>query len=176
MLGKLRELTINRDGTQNVTITVSDDFVNTFDALKDHPVTVEIKKAQKGRSKDANAMCWALCSDIGKALTPPVDKEDIYRRAVRAVGVYSQVILTSWDFETVRKRWCSRGVGWFAEIADSSDVGRVWVHLYYGTSVYTVDEMRLVLDWLMDEARQMQIIIPLSKKEEEKLLERWGKH
>jgi hypothetical protein len=35
--------------------------------------------------------------------------------------------------------------------------------------------MRLVLDWLLDEAEQMQIPIPLSKADEERLLERWGK-
>lgn len=175
MTGKLRDLTVNRDGTQNITVTVEDDFAATFDALKDHPVTVEIKKASKGRSKDANAMCWALCSDIGKAMTPPMDKEQVYRRAIRAVGVYTPVTVVVWDLATIKRRWESHGVGWFGEVVDDAGTGKKLIHLYYGSSTYTVEEMKRLLDWLVDEAQQMQIPIPLSKAEEERLLERWGK-
>lgn len=146
-----------------------------FDRLKGKEISVEIKKASPGRSRDANAMCWALCSDIGKAMKPPLAKEDVYRMAIKAVGVYTPVILTNWDLDTVKRRWEEKGVGWFVEIADRDSVGRTWVNLYYGTSAYSADEMRLVLDWLIDQAEQMQISIPLSKKDEEDLLERWGK-
>ena len=175
MTGKLQGLTLNRDGTQNITVTVEDDFAATFDALKDHPVTVEIKKASKGRSKDANAMCWALCSDIGKAMTPPMDKEEVYRRAIRAVGVYTPVTVVVWDLATIKRRWESHGVGWFGEVVDDAGTGKKLIHLYYGSSTYTVEEMKRLLDWLVDEAQQMEIPIPLSKAEEERLLERWGK-
>ena len=175
MIGKLQGLTLNRDGTQNITVTVEEDFAATFDALKDYPVTVEIKKASKGRSKDANAMCWALCSDIGKAMTPPMDKEQVYRRAIRAVGVYTPVTVVVWDLATIKRRWESHGVGWFGEVVDDAGTGKKLIHLYYGSSTYTVEEMKRLLDWLVDEAQQMEIPIPLSKAEEERLLERWGK-
>jgi hypothetical protein len=174
MTGKLRELTINRDGTQNVTVTVTSDFSETFDKLKDSPVTVEIKKASKGRSKDANAFCWALCSLIGRAMTPPISKEDVYRMAIRAVGVYTQVTLLAWDVPTVRQRWEDRGTGWFMEIVDDSKtVGHKEVNLFYGSSTYTVSEMRVLLDWLVDQCQQMQLAIPLSKEDEEEMLKRW---
>ena len=175
MTGKLQGLTLNRDGTQNITVTIEEDFAATFDALKDHPVTVEIKKASKGRSKDANAFCWALCSDIGRAMTPPLAKEDVYRMAIKAVGVYTQVTVVYWDIPKLRQRWEGHGVGWFLETVDDDRIGMKRVHLYYGSSTYTVDEMRVLLDWLTDQARQMEIGIPLSKAEEERLLERWGK-
>ena len=174
MTGKLRDLTVNRDGTQNITVTVSDDFTKAFDTLKGVPVSVEIKKASKGRSKDANAMCWALCSDIGKALFPPVDKEEIYRRAIKAVGVFTHVAVPCWQVETLMKRWKEHGTGWFAEIVDDFAIGSKWICLYYGSSTYTVDELRKLLDWLVEEATQMEIPIPLSQKEEQELLERWG--
>ena len=177
MTGKLKDLTVNRDGTQNITVTVACDFTDAFDSLKDAELSIEIKKAGKGRSKDANAMCWALCSDIGKAMTPPVAKEDVYRMAIKAVGVYTQTQLLAWDVPKVKQRWESHGVGWFLEIVDDVPglVGHKTIDLYYGSSTYTVDEMRLLIDWLMDQAEQMEIVIPLSKKEEEELLERWGK-
>ena len=175
MTGKLRDLTVNRDGTQNVTVTVTSDFTRTFDSLYGKEVTVEIKKASKGRSRDANAFCWALCSDIGNALTPPEDKEVIYRRAIKAVGVYVDKVLPMWDVETVRRRWESHGTGWIFEVVDDAGAGRKLCNLYFGSSTYTVDEMRILLDWLTDQCRQMELPIPLSKKDEEDLLERWGK-
>lgn len=174
MTGKLRDLTVNRDGSQNVTITVDADFSETFDSLKDCTVNVEIKKASKGRSKDANAFCWALCADIGKALKPPLPKDDIYRMAIQAVGVFFQTTVPAFNLEDVRRRWESHGVGWFSEVVDDDAPGRKLVRLYFGTSTYTADEMRLVLDWLTDQCRQMELPIPLSKKEEEELLKRWG--
>ena len=33
---------------------------------------------------------------------------------------------------------------------------------------------KVILDWLIDQAEQMELKIPLSKKEEQELLERWG--
>lgn len=175
MTGRLRDLTVNRDGTQNVTVTVTTDFTKTYDALKDQELTIEIKKAAKNRSKDANAFCWALCADIGKAIQPPLSKEEVYRMAIKAVGVYTPVIVTVWDVDTIRKRWESHGTGWIAEVTDDAGAGKKLLHLHYGSSTYTVDEMRVLLDWLVDQAQQMQIAIPLSKAEEEEILERWGK-
>lgn len=176
MLGKLRDLSFNRDGTINVTVTVDSEFSRTYDALKGKPVDVQIKKASKSRSLEANSFLWALCSDIGRAMTPPLAKEDVYRIAIKAVGVYTPVEVVTWDVETIKRRWSSHGTGWFAEVADEGRTGRKWLHLYYGTSTYTVDEMRVLLDWLIDEAQQMEISIPMSKAQEEELLERWGKN
>lgn len=175
MKANLRDLTINRDGSTNVTFTTFEDVKNTFDALKDIPVEVTITKARKGRSKDANRFCWALCSDIGRAMTPPLAKEDVYRMAIKAVGVYWQREFPIFHLETVRRRWESGGEGWFMEVVDNGEPGRRLCNLYFGSSTYTVDEMRVLLDWLVDQAEQMQIPIPLSKKEEDELLERWGK-
>ena len=146
-----------------------------FDRLKGKDVTVEIKKFSPGRSKDANAFCWVLCSDIGRAMTPPLSKEDVYRMAIKAVGVYIDKVLTVWDVETVRRRWESHGDGWIFEVIDEAGAGRKLCHLYFGSSTYTVQEMRVLLEWLTDQCRQMEIPIPLSKEDEKDLLERWGK-
>ena len=174
MNGRLRDLTVNRDGTQNITVTVTCDFSKDYDRLKDQDLSIEIKKASKGRSRDANAFCWALCSEIGNAMTPPLAKEDIYRRAIKAVGVHTNVAVPCWQIKTLFSRWENNGTGWFAEVVDDYSIGSKWVCLYYGSSTYTVEEMRILLDWLIDEAQQMEIPIPLSKKEEEEMLERWG--
>lgn len=175
MTGKLRDMLPLSGGEWLVSFTTRSNPGTLFDALNGKEVSIEIKKTSKSRSTDANAMCWALCSDIGKAMRPPLAKEDVYRMAIKAVGVYSSVIVTNWDIETVRRRWEEKGIGWFMEVADRDSVGRTWVNLYYGTSAYSADEFRVVLDWLIDQAEQMEIKIPLSKAEEDELLERWGK-
>jgi len=175
MTGKLRDAIPLAGGEWLVSFTTRTPPGEWFDSLKGKPVAVEIKKESKGRSKDANAFCWALCADIGKAMHPPLSKEDVYRTAIKAVGVYTPVIVVVWDIDTIRRRWEEHGTGWFVEVADDAGTGKKMIHLYYGSSTYTVDEMRVLLDWLVDEAQQMQLAIPLSKDEEEKMLERWGK-
>lgn len=176
MTGRLNGLTFNADGSQNITVTVSADFRNAYDALKDKPVDVEIVKASKKRSLSANDFCWALCSDIGKAMTPPEAKEEIYRKAIRAVGCYTPYPVKNEDVETVKRRWDSHGTGWFIDVVDDSKLqGYKKIHMYYGTSTYTVDEMKRILDWLIDQAEQMEIPIPISRQREQELLLKWGK-
>ena len=173
MTGKLRDIIPVAGGEWIVSFTTRTNPGALFDTLKDKEVSVEIKKAAKGRSNSQNAFMWSLCSGIGRAFTPPEDKEEIYRRAIRAVGVYTEVILYMWDIKTVLRRWSEHGTGWFAEVVDDAGTGKKVVHLYYGTSTYSVDEMRVVIDWLVDEAEQCGVPVPAGKEREE-LYHEWG--
>ena len=175
MKGKLKEVLPLSGGEWLVSFTTREHPGKLFDRLKGFLLDIDIQRADKKRSKDANAFCWALCSDIGKAITPPVDKEDVYRKAIRAVGVYTPVTVICWDVETIKTRWSSHGIGWFVDVVDEAGIGKKLIHLYYGSSTYTVSEMRLLLDWLIDQAEQMDIPIPISRDEEERLLAQWGK-
>ena len=175
MTGKLRDALPLAGGEWLVSFVTRTPPGEWFDSLKGKPVAVEIKKESKARSKDANAFCWALCADIGKAMQPPLSKEEVYRTAIKAVGVYWQTPIPQFSIDDVRRRWESHGTGWFLEVVDDDAPGRKRVNMYFGTSTYTVDEMRVLLDWLVDQAEQMQIPIPLSKADQEQMLERWGK-
>ena len=172
--GKLKDLTVNRDGTQNVTVTVNTDFAAAFDALKDKQITVEFKEAKKSRSLDANNFCWALCTEIGRALKPPLSKKEVYRMAIKAVGPYVQTPVSVWDVEKVKKRWESNGDGGVFEVVDNDGPGHKLCHLHFGSSTYSVKEMQVLLDWLTDQCLQMELPIPLSKEQEKELVERWG--
>lgn len=68
MIGKLRDLTLNRDRTQNITVTVSADFRNEFDRLKDKDLDIEIKQHREKRSKSANAYFHVLVNRIAGEL------------------------------------------------------------------------------------------------------------
>ena len=175
MKGKLRDFLPLAGGEWLVSFVTRNHPGELFDRLKGKDVDVEIKKYSPGRSRNANAFMWELCSDIGRAINPPLSKEEVYRMAIKAVGVYIDKVLTVWDVETVRRRWESHGVGWIFEVMDDAGAGRKLCHLYFGSSTYTVQEMQTLLNWLTDQCHQMGLAIPLSKQEEEDLLERWGK-
>ena len=64
MRGRLTGFSLNRDGTQNITVTVAADFGGMYDELKDADIEVEIKKAAHHRSLQANAYAWVLIDEI----------------------------------------------------------------------------------------------------------------
>lgn len=174
MDGRLTGFSLNRDGSQNVTVTVADDFAATYDRLKDVPVAVEIKKATKKRSKTSNSFLWALCNDIGNALSPPLPKEEVYRKAIRDVGEYEPLPIKAEAVETFQNRWKDKGVGWFAEVVDDSKLpGYKLVFAYYGSSTYDTVRMHKLIDYVLDEAEQMNLKIPVGKEKEE-LFHEWG--
>lgn len=174
MIGTLRDLTVNRDGSQNVTVTVNSNFAEVFDELKDKPVKVEIKRYSKQRTKTANDFCWALCTDIGNAIRPAIPKEEVYRRAIRDVGEYEPLPIKEEAVELFKNRWASKGTGWFAEVIDDSKLkGYKLVFAYYGSSTYDVNSMSRLIDYLVDEAQQLDLAIPIGKEKEE-MLRAWA--
>ena len=174
MRGKLRDLTMNRDGTQNITVTVTADFRGSFDRLREKDLDIEIKQHREKRSNDANAFCWALCTEIGNAMTPPMTKEAVYQKAIRDVGEYEPLPIREDAVETFRQRWKAKGSGWFAEVIDDSKIpGYKLVFAYYGSSTYDTKSMSRLIDHLIDDAEQMEIMIPLGKKDVERLKNDW---
>ena len=175
MIGKLKDFLPLRDGGSLISFTTNAQFADEFDRLNGKECEITIKKYSKKRRLTANNFCWALCTDIGKAMTPPLSKEEMYRKAIKEVGVYTPYPLKEEEVEIVKERWKHNGVGWFIEVVDNSKIkGYKLIHMYYGTSTYTVDEMRTLIDYLVDQAEQMEIPIPLGKKDQERLLEQWG--
>lgn len=176
MIGRLKDMFRNRVGEWVISFTTQAPFAEEFDRLFGKDCEITIKKFSPKRSLTANNFCWALCSDIGKAMVPPMSKEDVYRMAIKAVGVYTPYPLKDEDVETVMKRWKHNGEGWFIEVVDNSKLdGYKLIHMFYGTSTYTSDEMKVLIDWLVDQAEQMNIHIPLGKKEQERLISQWGR-
>ena len=67
MKGRLKDLTFGAHREQHITITVTSDFQESHDALKDTDINVEIKKWRKPRSRDANAYFHVLVNKIAEA-------------------------------------------------------------------------------------------------------------
>ena len=128
-----------------------------------------LTEKKPGRSNDANAYCWRLCSEIGRRIG--LSKEDIYRQAIKDAGVFDTFIMSHKAAQRFASVWQGRGEGWFVdhwgEFGKSSHVVA-----YYGSSCYTAAEMSTLIDYLVQDAKSIGIET-LSPREQSLLLEAW---
>jgi hypothetical protein len=174
MIGKLKELLRTASGEWVVSFTTKADPREIFDTFQDKDVSIEIKKASKHRSKTANDFCWAMCTDLANAMHIP--KEEVYRRAISEVGKFETMHMRAEAIPTFRSIWSQRGIGWFTEVVDYSQIpGCKVVFAYYGSSTYSTDEMSALLDHLKQDMSALGLMIPISKEEEERMMTAWQK-
>ena len=93
MIGRLRDLTMNRDGTQNITVTVKADFREQFDKLMDKDLDIEVKQHREKRSKNANAYFHVLVNKIAGELNE--SDETVKTRLVIEYGAIAREICFS---------------------------------------------------------------------------------
>lgn len=137
------------------------------------PGEYEIVKAKKRRSLDANAMCWWLCSQIAEAAR--TTKEAVYIRAIKDIGEYTPLPIRADAVDAFAKVWGAHGTGWPVEVVDDSKLpGYKLVFAYHGSSVYDTKAMSRLIDYLIDEAKNVGIDT-MSEAEKALLLEDWGK-
>ena len=173
MDGRLTGFSLNRDGTQNVTVTVAADFAATYDELKDGPVSVEIKMARKRRSLDSNAYAWVIIDQIAERTG--VKKSEVYRNAIREIGgVSDTVCVIDRAVERLRQSWQRNGLGWQVETSESKIEGCTNVTLYYGSSVFDSGQMSRLIDSLIQDAEALGIPT-ITPKEQERMLQMWGR-
>ena len=173
MVGKLSGLTLNRDGTQNITVTVNADFSNEYDELKDCDINVEIKKYSKRRSLDANAYAWTIIDKIAEKTK--IKKSEVYRTAIREIGGVSTIICVKDEaVDSLRRGWEAHGEGWQTEQSKSKIPGCTNVTLWYGSSVYTTKQMADLIDSLIQDAESLGITT-ITDSERDRLLQQWGK-
>lgn len=161
--GRLKDLTFGRNGEQLITLTVPhDDFRGEFDRLKDYELDITIKKHRKRRSLDANAYCWVLCKKLADTLSDSgalTTKDDIYRNAIREIGIYKDFSnLSASDAKTLQTAWEMLGTGWVTEQVDySQDGSTVTMRCYYGSSQYNTKQMSRLIDYLVQDCQAVGI-------------------
>ena len=171
MVGRLSGLTLNRDGSQNITVTVTADFSSEYDELKDKDINVEIKKYSKKRSLDLNAYCWVIIDKIAEKMN--MKKTEVYRNAIKDIGGVSTIICVRDEAaDALCYGWSSHGTGWMYEKTKSKIPGCTNVTLWYGSSVYDTKQMNALVDSLIQDAEALGIPT-ITEKEKEQLLGRW---
>lgn len=84
MKGRLKDLTFGAKGEQHITVTVTSDFRQSFDDLKDYEISVEIKRYREPRSKNANAYFHVLVNKIAEARC--LSNDEVKRQLVLEYG------------------------------------------------------------------------------------------
>ena len=158
-------LNIHYDFTQKVTLFEFFSYGNVTSFLEEFlgsEVNLELKKGDK-RSNNANAYFWMLLGELQKKLRIP--KEELYRKYIRECGIY-QVIPVRDDAvdRFINDVWAKNGLGWVCDTTASKIEGYTNVVAYYGTSVYTSDEMAVLLDQVVQDCIEQGI--PTKPKEE----------
>lgn len=181
LTGRISSLAFNRDGKPMVTLEMNERIsaLTMADELYScEKLTLKFEKFRPKRSLNANAYLWKLCDLLADKLSEdgvPHTKEDIYRDAIKARGIYREQGELPLDFaKTSRHAWEMLGTGWITEQVDfEPDGDRVVVRYYYGTSQYTSKQIGRVINWLIDECLQQNI--PTKSQEEiDSLLNSWG--
>lgn len=117
---------------------------------------ITIQPKQNKRSIDANAYCWVLCDKIAEVLSST--KEEIYREYIKKVGVFEIVPIKEQAVQFYMERWEKNGIGWVCEILGKSKLkGYVNVITYFGSSTYSIDEMKRLIEEIVIDAKDLGI-------------------
>ncbi len=140
------------------------------------PGQYEIVPHIERRSNNANAYCWVLCDKIAEKLGGMQTKEDVYKRAIHAVGIYKEFTEMEPDqARTLQAAWKQLGIGWITETDWSQDGEKQLVRAYYGSSVYNRKQMARLLDYITEDARSVGVPVE-SEEKIQSLLREWEKH
>lgn len=133
----------------------------------------EIKKHREKRSLDANAYMWVLVDKLAKATRIP--KTEIYRKAIKEIGGVSDTVCVSAKAaDRLASGWEWNGLGWFSERSESKLKGCVNVTLYYGSSVYDVEQMSRLIDYMVEDCKALGIET-MTPDKLEAIKEAWGR-
>lgn len=173
MLARLKEPMRGRNGEWILSFSTLTDISELYDELAGKEVNVEIKRASKKRSLDANAYCWVLIDKIAEKTGEK--KTDVYRQAIKEIGGVSDTIcVMDKAVERLREGWEKNGIGWQTDTMKSKVEGCTNVILYYGSSVYDSKQMAQLIDSLIQEAECLGIPT-LTNEQAGKLINQWSK-
>ena len=132
---------------------------------------ITIKKHRNKRSLDANAYCFVLCQKIAEKVGNT--KEYVYRNAIKNVGQFEIVPIRNDALEKWMNAWNSKGLGWISEVFSESKIeGYTNTINYYGSSVYDSKEMALLINEIVEQAKELDIDT-LTESEKQSLIENW---
>lgn len=126
------------------------------DELREGEISLECKKWRNRRSLDANAYMWKLVDKIAqKTRQKPVD---VYRHAIKEIpGNSTLVCVQDKAKDVLQQQWQAKGLGWQTEELPSKIEGCTNIMLYYGSSVYNTTQMSLLIDSIVEEAKDLGI-------------------
>ena len=140
---------------------------------KDRLYDLEVKEHKKKRSLDANAYCWVLINKIADALR--ITPKEIYRQAIQNVsGNYEIIPIKEEAVAHFKQVWEAQGLGWpCVDMGKSKIDGYRNLRAYYGSSTFSVSQMQVLIDNLVQDCRALDIEVK-SEEEIASLMEGWN--
>ena len=131
------------------------EFVNSLEDGKEYEL--DISKAVKKRSNDANRYFWELVGKLSAKIN--VSPEDIYRTYIRDIGGNYEVMpIKDEAVETWQSIWKQRGIGWQCDVIGESKLrGYTNVICYYGSSTYDSRQMSRLIDLCIQDCKTQGI-------------------
>lgn len=156
MKGKLKDLSLTMDGRWNLTLTIDGECRPIWDKYKDKEIDIDIKAHRNKRSLDANNYAWTLIDKIAARMH--IDKVEVYREAIKSIGGVSETVcVQDKAVDRLRQGWEQNGIGWQTDIMPSKLKGCTNVILYYGSSTYDTQQMSLLIDHIVQDAKALGI-------------------
>lgn len=113
MRGRITDLLVQMNGKQRLVLELDGDFRGEYESLRSGDVDITLKKYRQKRSLDANGYCWVLIDKIAAELG--IQKEDVYRNAIRHIGGVSDIIcVQNKAVDKLRQGWQKNGIGWLS--------------------------------------------------------------
>lgn len=131
----------------------------------------EIKEHKEKRSLNANSYAWVLIGKIAEVVGNT--KEEVYREYIINKGIYRIVTIDEKAAPTFIKIWSEKGLGWICEKSETKIAGLVDIVAYYGTSSYNTKQMANFVDYIVQEAKNLDIET-LTPDEIERLKTSWA--
>ncbi len=179
LTGRIANLSFSYEGRPLVTLELFErrnapSIMMKLMELKDEAsLAFKIDKHKNKRSLDANAYCWVLIGKIAEKTGVP--KNEVYQNAILSIGGnYEVVCVQDKAVESLCQMWQRNGIGWMTETMPSKIAGCTNVFLYYGSSVFSVDQMQRFISSIQEDCRSLGIEVK-SQEEINSLLREWGK-
>lgn len=174
--GTINDISIDfNTGKPKISLLLDTNELSIVEELKnENKLNVELKKWYKKRSLDANSYCWVICDLIAKKLTTNnavITKEDIYKDAISNIGTFQAMIIEEKAFEDFKRIWGKQGLGFLVRAVSRKDKC-VKVQAYYGSSTYNTKEMSLLIELLVQQAKELNLETK-PQAEIDSLLKQW---
>ena len=124
---------------------------------KDKLYDLDVKEHRKKRSLDANAYAWVLINKLAEAMR--IAPIEVYRQAIQNVGGNYEVIpIKEEAADHFKQVWEAQGLGWpCMDMGKSKLQGFRNLRAYYGSSTFSVSQMQIFIDNLVQDCRALNI-------------------
>ena len=177
MQGQLTDISIDYLSKKpKIQLLINTNEITHLEELKGLELDIEIDKHREKRTLNANAYCWVLCDKIAKKLTVPdavITKEDVYKDAILNIGTFQPMIVEEKAYDNLKRIWEKQGLGFLIQEVSRKDKC-IRINCYYGSSTYNTKEMSLLIELLVQQAKE-QDIETKTQAEIESLLRSWDK-